>query len=222
MITNDKRSAEVVGSEWNESPEWSIEDSERLYDFNAWGGGHFGVSQSGEVVIQPGETQAAASIFSILDELRNKNLRPPFLLRFPQLLERNVKSLHDSFEASLQRHGYKAGYKGVFPVKVNQTQMVVEAIHRAGQEHAYGLEAGSKAELCAVLTIHSNRNALILCNGFKDGRYLEAAMLAKRLGKRVIVICEQYDEIERLLNLADDVPIEIGIRCRLNIDGTGI
>ena len=110
MITNDKRSAEVVGTEWNKSPEWSIEDAIRLYDFNAWGGGHFGVSQSGEVVIQPRETQAAASIFSILEKLREDNLRPPFLLRFPQLLERNVKSLHDSFKASLQRHGYKAGY----------------------------------------------------------------------------------------------------------------
>jgi arginine decarboxylase len=123
----------------------------------------------------------------------------------------------------MQEFGYRAPYRGVFPIKVNQLREVIEEIVDAGSEFHFGLEAGSKPELIAALAMHKDPESLIICNGYKDRAFIRTAMLGRKLGKSVIIVVEKLEELEQTIRVAKEMGVEpfIGIRVRLHAKGAG-
>ena len=204
---------------------WTIEDAAELYLVNRWGSGYFSINDRGEVAVSPlQESGRSVTIIDILNEARAQGLRTPLLIRFQDLLRHRVVTLNEAFCRAIQESGYGAEYRGVFPIKVNQLREVVEEILDAGSPYHYGIEAGSKPELFAAMSLHTDSDSLIVCNGYKDEHFIRTAMLGRKLGKKVIVVCEKLSEVRAIIKVASDMNVEplIGIRVRLQSEGEGI
>ena len=52
----------------------------------------------------------------------------PLLIRFQDILRHRVESINTAFRNSIAEFNYQGGYRGVFPIKVNQLREVVEEI----------------------------------------------------------------------------------------------
>ncbi len=203
---------------------WSVADSSRLYGLEAWGDPYFTVSARGHVIVQPrGERGGSLDLVELVQELRGRNLSLPLLIRFDDILEDRLERLHGAFERAIAQYAYAGRYQGVFPVKCNQQRHVVEQLVESGRQWHFGLEAGSKAELLIALSLVNDPQALLICNGYKDQRYIETAILARRLGRQPVVVIEQADEVERIISASRDLgaaPL-IGIRAKLATRSTG-
>jgi len=203
---------------------WSVADSSRLYGLEAWGDPYFTVSARGHVIVQPrGERGGSLDLVELVQELRGRNLSLPLLIRFDDILEDRLERLHGAFERAIAQYDYAGRYQGVFPVKCNQQRHVVEQLVESGRQWHFGLEAGSKAELLIALSLVNDPQALLICNGYKDQRYIETAILARRLGRQPVVVIEQADEVERIISASRDLgaaPL-IGIRAKLATRSTG-
>ncbi len=202
---------------------WSLQKSQELYGFQRWGNGNFSVDSTGCVEVRPLGDQRSIRVLDVIEEARGKGLRTPLLIRFQDLLRQRVEQINAAFATAIKEEGYSGSYRGVFPIKVNQMREVVEEIIDAGEPFGFGLEAGSKPELMIALAIHSDPNALLICNGYKDEEYIRLAMLGSKLGKKVIIVIEQVSEIEPIIRLSqeyDTVP-NIGIRVKLLSQGEG-
>src|SRR5262249_54155982 len=147
----------------------------------------------------------------------------PLLIRFPEILKSRIVELNEVFKNAIGEYGYKGAYKGVYPIKVNQDRYVVEQIASYGRPYHYGLEAGSKPELLAVLAMLEDEDALIICNGYKDEEYVETALLASKLGRNIIMVVEKFSELELIAGLSrrHGIPPRIGIRAKLSTRGSG-
>ena len=110
----------------------------------------------------------------------------------------------------------------VYPIKVNQQRQVVEEVLEFGRPFGFGLEAGSKPELLAVVALADNETPII-CNGFKDAEFIEMAMLAQKIGRRIIPVVEKYTELPLILEYAERVGVRptIGMRVKLAARGSG-
>jgi arginine decarboxylase len=194
------------------------------YQVDSWGGGYFSIDEEGFATVtpEPGST-AAVRISEIVEELRRRGFRSPFLLRFPQILKHRVRRLHEAFAEAIREFGYPNSYQGVFPVKVNQQKVVVDALAEMSPEFRYGLEVGSKAELVLALTQDLHPEAIIICNGYKDRDYVELALRGAHAGSRVILICETQHEVRDVLAIAQEIGVTpaLGLRMRLNSKGAG-
>ena len=165
----------------------------------------------------------ALDLVELVEGLQGRNLHLPLLIRFDDILEDRLESLHAAFERAITRYGYEGRYQGVFPVKCNQQRHVVEELVSCGRRWNFGLEAGSKAELLIALSLIDDPEALLICNGYKDRRYIETAILARRLGRRPVVVIEQADEVQRIIDASRELgaaPL-IGLRARLSSRSTG-
>ena len=179
---------------------WSIADSAALYGLERWGEPYFSVNARGHVIVQPrGDRGGALDLVELVQELEGRNLSLPLLIRFDDILEDRLERLHAAFERAIAQYGYAGRYQGVFPVKCNQQRHVVEELAESGRRWHFGLEAGSKAELLIALSLVDDPEALLICNGYKDQRYIETAILARRLGRQPVVVIEQADEVERII-----------------------
>ncbi|HLK93965.1 MAG TPA: biosynthetic arginine decarboxylase, partial [Polyangia bacterium] len=120
-------------------------------------------------------------------------------------------------------YGYKGAYKGVYPIKVNQHRYVVEEIVQFGRPYHYGLEAGSKPELLAVMAMLDDEEALVVCNGYKDEEYIETALMASKLGRTVLIVVEKFSELSLIAETAKKMGVRprIGIRVKLAAKGSG-
>ncbi len=175
---------------------WTVEDSSLLYGLDRWGQDYFSINKAGNINISPqGKEGNCLDLIHLLNELKGRKLNTPLLIRFDDILEDRLKKLHDAFENARQTYQYENIYKGVFPLKCNQQRHVVEEIMNIGQKWNFGLEAGSKAELLIALSLINNPEALLICNGYKDERYIETAILARQLGRQPVVVIEQPDEV---------------------------
>ncbi|BET67990.1 biosynthetic arginine decarboxylase [Opitutales bacterium ASA1] len=194
-----------------------------LYGFGRWGGGHFSVDAKGFVQVHPAADGRAIRIADVVAEAKGKGLNAPFTIRFQDLLHKRVQRLNEVFAKAIADEGYQGGYRGVFPIKVNQLREVVEEILDAGKPFDYGLEAGSKPELMIGLALHDDNARLIVCNGYKDDDYIRMALLGRRLGKKVIVVVEQFAELDTILRISEEMKVEpmIGLRAKLNARGEG-
>ena len=206
------------------TPAWSIQDSAELYGLERWGNPYFSINLRGHVSVQPrGERGGSLDLMQLVEGLQGRNLNLPLLIRFDDILEDRLESLHAAFERAITQYGYSGRYQGVFPVKCNQQRHVVEELVSCGKRWHFGLEAGSKAELLIALSLIDDPEALLICNGYKDRRYIETAILARRLGRRPVVVIEQGDEVPRIIEASRDLgaaPL-IGIRARLASRSTG-
>ncbi len=202
----------------------SIEDSKQIYGIDNWGDPYFDVNDAGNLVVRPtlGEPQSV-DLKDTVDELVAKKVPLPILLRFPQLLASQVKSICESFARAIEEYDYRNVYSPVFPVKVNQRREVVQELLRAGRKYRLGLEAGSKSEVLISMAQDVAPESLLVCNGFKDPAYLEVASLAARVGRKVVVVLEKPFEVRDLMKLAPklaEVPM-LGFRVRLYSRGSG-
>ena len=193
---------------------WTIADSIETYNIRNWGSPFFSINPLGHAVCHPAGPDAAhIDLKELVDEVRRRGIAPPLLLRFPEILRGRIVELNEAFRRAIGEYGYKGIYKGVYPIKVNQDRYVVERILEYGRPYHYGLEAGSKPELLAVMAMLDDEDALIVCNGYKDEEYIETALLASKLGRTVILVVEKLSE----LKLIEEVSKKTGIRPRLGM-----
>ena len=203
---------------------WSIADSAVLYGLERWGEPYFSLNARGHVIVQPrGDRGGALDLVELVQGLQGRNLSLPLLIRFDDILEDRLERLHAAFERAIAQYGYAGRYQGVFPVKCNQQRHVVEQLAESGRRWHFGLEAGSKAELLIALSLVDDPEALLICNGYKDQRYIETAILARRLGRQPVVVIEQADEVERIIAASRELGAApyIGIRAKLSARSTG-
>ena len=203
---------------------WSVADSSRLYGLEAWGEPYFSANGRGHVMVQPrGDRGGSLDLVDLVEGLRNRDLSLPLLIRFDDILEDRLERLHAAFERAIAQYGYAGRYQGVFPVKCNQQRHVVEQLVESGRRWHFGLEAGSKAELLIALSLVDDPEALLICNGYKDQRYIETAILARRLGRQPVVVIEQADEVARIIAASERLgaaPL-IGVRAKLSSRSSG-
>jgi len=203
---------------------WSIADSLDTYQVRTWGQPYFGVNEQGNLVVHPsGEGSATADLKDLVDEVRKRGIEPPLLIRFTDILRDRVKELNESFGRAIREAEYGGSYRGVYPIKVNQVSSVVAEVMEAGKPYHFGLEAGSKPELLAVMALLDDPESLIICNGYKDTEYVETALLASKLGRHVILVVEKLSELNLIADVAAKVGERphIGIRVRLSSRGSG-
>src|SRR4051794_19573751 len=168
---------------------WKIEDAIETYGINLWGKDYFGINAAGHVTVHPNKNpEQAIDLKELVDQLQMRGIQLPILLRFTDILRHRVGEIHDAFDAAIKEYGYRGSYCCVYPIKVNQQRQVVEEILDFGKQYGYGLEAGSKPELLAVLALASNGGTPIICNGFKDDEFIQMSMLARKIGKHVIPV----------------------------------
>ena len=204
--------------------DWSIERSLQLYNIPGWGAGYFSINPKGHVTVHPfGQPGPVIDLMDVVDDIRERKLGFPCVVRFQDLLRSRVKQLNEVFRAAIAQHGYKGKYFGVYPTKVNQMREVVEEILDAGSPYRFGLEAGSKGELLIVLALNTDPEALTICNGYKDEEYLRLALIGRKLGRKIIVVVEKLSELPHLLRLAEEMNVQplIGLRSKLSTKGTG-
>jgi arginine decarboxylase len=206
------------------NPDWSIERSLQLYNIPGWGAGYFGINPKGHLAVHPfGQPGPAIDLMDVVDDIRERKLGFPCVVRFQDLLRSRVKQLNDVFRNAIAQHGYRGQYFGVYPTKVNQMREVVEEILDAGAPYHFGLEAGSKGELLIVLAMNTDPEALTICNGYKDEEYLRLALMGRKLGRKILVVIEKLSELPHLLLLAEEMNVQpmIGLRSKLSTKGTG-
>ncbi|MCC6907950.1 MAG: biosynthetic arginine decarboxylase [Phycisphaerales bacterium] len=206
-------------------PAWTIDDAVDLYDIEAWGKGYFSINSSGHVVVRPTrDAKAEIDLTEVIDGLKERDIHSPVLLRFNGILQTRLQDIAGAFRTAMAENEYRGAYRAVYPVKVNQQRLVVEEVYRFGKEFEFGLEVGSKPELLAVLGMTPDANGrLIVCNGFKDDKYIEAVILATKLGRNIIPVVESFHELLLIAKYAQkyDVRPKIGVRVKLASQGVG-
>jgi arginine decarboxylase len=203
---------------------WRIEDSAELYNVQGWGIGYVGINNKGNVFVAPRKGKGSqVDIKELVDELALRDVSVPLLLRFPDILDDRIEKISGCFVKAASEYGFTGQYFSVYPIKVNQQRPVVEELVRHGKKFNIGLEAGSKPELHAVLAIMDNSEALIICNGYKDEDFIELALLAQKMGKRVFLVVEKLNELKLINSVAQRVKVRpnIGIRIKLAASGSG-
>ncbi len=203
---------------------WAVQDSAKLYGIRNWGLGYFSVTPDGHVAVQPTQDPARSiDLKKLVDELRERDIQLPCLIRFTDILQHRVTRIHEAFDRAIRDHEYKGRYRCVYPIKVNQQRHVVEEIHQFGKPFGFGLEAGSKPELLAVMAIVDDNDTPVVCNGFKDDEFIEAVILATKIGRNVIPVVEKFSELELIVKYAKqhNVKPSIGVRVKLAARGSG-
>ncbi len=202
---------------------WRIEDSEELYNIQGWGRKYFSINENGCVSVTPREGFASVDLREVMDELQVRDITSPVLLRFPDILDNRIEKISNCFSVASKEYDYKAQNYIIYPIKVNQMRPVVEEIVTHGEKFNIGLEAGSKPELHAVLATNIKENALIICNGYKDQTYIELALLAQKMGRRIYIVVEKLNELRIISEVAKRIGIDpnIGIRIKLASSGSG-
>jgi len=168
---------------------WTIEDSISTYNIDKWGDKYFSINSKGNIsVIKDIKSENKIDLFKLVKELKSREINPPLIIRFNDILKDRINALHESFSKAIKTYKYKNIYQGVFPVKCNQQKNVLEKIIEFGSQWNFGLEVGSKSELLISLALLENQNSLLICNGYKDKKYIEIATLARNLGKNPIIV----------------------------------
>ena len=193
------------------------------YNIKGWGQNYFNVNDKGNVVVTPSANGVKIDLKELIDELLIRDVSLPVLLRFPDILDNRIETISSCFEKASKEYGFKGSYFNIYPIKVNQVRPVVEEIMRYGKKFNIGLEAGSKPELHAVLAITQNPEALIICNGYKDESFIELALLAQKMGKRIFLVVEKLNELRQIITISKRLKVKpnIGIRIKLASSGSG-
>ena len=202
---------------------WTVQDASELYDVGSWGKGYFSVDESGHVRVHPTKEPARSiDLKELVDSLVLRGISLPILIRFREILKHRLSELYGAFQTAIAEHHYQGAYQCVYPIKVNQQRQVVEEVFEFGKPYHFGLEAGSKPELLAVMALADNETPII-CNGFKDDEYIEMTMLAKKMGRHIIPVVEKYTELHLIARNAERVGVRptIGLRVKLASRGSG-
>jgi arginine decarboxylase len=209
---------------------WTPEESARLYGITDWGKGYFGVNAAGHLSVLPTKDPARQiDIHEVVLGLRERGIHTPVLLRFNDILNHRLKEIRQAFDSAMAEQAYTGGYSCVYPIKVNQQRHICEQIANMAVDLGFGLEAGSKPELLAVLGLSAvaggpGVNGMpIICNGFKDSEFIETVILATKLGRNIIPVVEKFSELELIVKHAKQYGVKpkIGVRVKLSSRGAG-
>lgn len=202
---------------------WRVEDSAELYNIKGWGMKYFSINDRGHVTVTPREGYATVDLKEVMDELRVRDVSAPVLLRFPDILDNRIEKISRCFKQASEEYDYKGQNFIIYPIKVNQMRPVVEEIVSHGKKFNIGLEAGSKPELHAVLATNIDENSLIICNGYKDENFIELALLAQKMGRKIYIVAEKLNEIRMIATIAKRLNVRpnIGIRIKISSSGSG-
>ncbi|MDC0612601.1 arginine decarboxylase [Vibrio sp.] len=204
-----------------------LEQVRDSYNVQYWSQGFFGIDDAGEVFVNPRKDQAyQVQLSQIVNELQDKGLNLPVLVRFPQILHQRVHNICDAFNQAIEEYQYPNPYLLVYPIKVNQQKEVVDEILASQatlETKQLGLEAGSKPELLAVLAMAQHASSVIICNGYKDREYIRLALIGEKLGHKVFIVLEKMSELDMVLREAKSLGVtpRLGIRIRLASQGVG-
>jgi len=205
---------------------WTTTDAAEMYGIRNWGHGYFDVSPEGEVTISlaSGEARKAVSLHRIYQGIKARGMTLPVLLRFSDLLDAAITDLNESFQKAIRDAGFKGRYRGVYPIKVNQQQQVIDEVSHFGTKYHYGLEAGSKAELIAALAHMHDPEAYVICNGYKDEEFIDLALLGVKLGLQVFIVIERPGEVHQIIQRARALGVSprIGVRVKLASKAEGM
>jgi arginine decarboxylase len=214
----------VQGELKRELRAWTIKDATELYNVKGWGRDFFSINAAGNVQVTPaGPGSPPIDLKALVDDLRSRGLSLPLLIRFSDILRTRIEELVGAFRDAIADSDYKGIYYPVYPIKVNQQKHVVQELLEYGRPHNLGLEAGSKPELLVALALQENPEALVLCNGYKDRAFIETALLAQKLGRKIVITIDRLGELETIISTAADLDVRpvIGVRARLNTKGAG-
>ena len=202
---------------------WRIEDSEELYNINGWGVNYFGINEKGNVYVTPRKDSVQVDLKELVNELALHDVSVPVLLRFPDILDNRIEKTSTCFEKAAKEYDFKAENFIIYPIKVNQMRPVVEEIISHGKKFNLGLEAGSKPELHAVIAVNTDSDSPIICNGYNDQNYIELALLAQKMGKRIFLVVEKLNELNIIARVSKKLNVtpNIGIRIKLASSGSG-
>ena len=213
------------GAEPELMEKWKIHDAIEMYGVRNWGKNYFAINRQGHLQVHPTKRpDRFVDLKEIIDQLQARGIQLPILLRFTDILRHRVGELHEAFVTAIKEYDYQGRYVCVYPIKVNQQRLVVEEVYRYGKEFGFGLEVGSKPELLAVMAMTENApERLIVCNGFKDDSYIEAVILATKLGRTIIPVVENFSELALILKHAEryNVRPKLGVRVKLASEGAG-
>ena len=202
---------------------WRTDDSAELYNINGWGINYFSINEKGHVVVNPRKDGVEVDLKELVEELQLRDVSAPMLIRFPDILDSRIEKMASCFKIASEEYLYKAQNFIIYPIKVNQMRPVVEEIVGHGKKFNIGLEAGSKPELHAVIAINTDNDSLIICNGYKDEDYIELALLAQKMGRRIYLVVEKLSELKLIIKIAKQFKIKpnLGIRIKLASSGSG-
>ena len=202
---------------------WSVADSTDLYEVTRCGNGYFSIADNGNLLVHPDRnSQRHVDLKKLIDRLQVRGIDLPILLRFGEILQHRLQEIHQAFSSSMKESSYRGDYCCIYPIKVNQQRQVVEEVLRFGRPYQFGLEAGSKPELLAVIALADNETPII-CNGFKDAEFIEMVMLAQKIGRNITPVVERFSELVQLLDCAERIGVRpnIGMRMKLATRGSG-
>ena len=206
------------------NPAWKLHDAFETYGVKNWGKGYFGINKYGHVTVHPDkDPERSIDLKDLVDQIRTRGIQPPLLLRFTDILRHRIGEIAAAFEKSRAEFGYTGEYHCVYPIKVNQQRHVVEEVLNFGKDFRFGLEAGSKPELLAVLALTNGVDTPIVCNGFKDDEFIRMVVLARKIGKNIIPVVEKFTELELLVKYMEELGVRqpIGVRVKLASRGSG-
>ena len=190
-----------------------------IYGIDKWGKDLIVVNEMGEIGLKNPLNPAATSVSlpAILEDLDDRGIQVPMILRVSSYLEHEIKHMNDCFNEAIKRVDYRGNYRGVFPIKVNQQAQVVDRIIEFGRPYDYGLEAGSKPELVIALAHRLSREALIVCNGIKDEEFIRLAILSRKLGFNTCIVLESPKEVDTVVQVAAELGLDpmLGVRVKL-------
>ncbi|WP_373367054.1 arginine decarboxylase [Aliivibrio fischeri] len=197
------------------------------YNVKHWSQGFYGIDDNGEVYVSP-RTDASHQVplSHIVNQLEQRNIGLPALVRFPQIVHQRVHNICNAFNQAIDEYQYENHYLLVYPIKVNQQKEVVDEILASQaqlEQKQLGLEAGSKPELLAVLALAQKASSVIVCNGYKDREYVRLALIGEKLGHSVFIVLEKLSELDLVLSEAKALGVKprLGLRIRLASQGAG-
>ena len=228
-MVNSQSESSSTAFEARNSECWTIADSAKLYNLAGWGEPYFTINRAGNAAVAPqGLGGKTLDLTEIVESAKQRGISLPLLIRFPDILGDRLDRLHDCMSQASNRYGYLGHYQGVFPIKCNQNRHLIDTVVDSGKPYQFGLEASSKAELMIALasldsTQTGQTQPLLICNGYKDRKYIETALLATKLGQKPIMVIEQLQELDLVLAVSQELAIEpiIGVRAKLDTKGSG-
>lgn len=203
---------------------WTTHNSGELYHIHGWGAPYFSINPRGQVQVHPqGKKKQSLSLKTIVDQLDERGISTPVLLRFNDILIHRIQAIHNAFQHSIAELKYEGKHTTVYPIKVNQQRHIVDQMSAYSRKHSFGMEAGSKPELMAVLALSQNLQNPIVCNGYKDKEFFEIAVMGMKMGKKVYPVIEKLSELETLAEVAKQYKTTptFGVRIKLSSLGSG-